>query len=75
MKHKTRHELRQLVTQAAARQLPALPPRDRADLLEGIALFLKNPNERELSRHTVGLIRQTEEHQLILFGQLTGGDQ
>jgi len=71
MKNKTHQKLGQLVARAAARQLPALPPCERADLLEGIALFLLDPHQRELARHTVGLIRQAEEHQEKLFEKLT----
>jgi hypothetical protein len=66
----TRRKLRQIVAQAAAKQLPALPPRERADLIEGIALLLTDASEKDLARHTVGLIRQAEEHQLKLLQQL-----
>lgn len=66
-------ELLKLVAKSAASQLPVLPPLERADLLEGIALILPASNERELARHTAGLIRQSEEHQLKLFKQLNGG--
>lgn len=69
----TRKRLRQIVAQAAARQLSSLPPRDRADLIEGIALLLTNAQEKDLARHTVGLIRQAEDHQLKLLQQLTSG--
>ena len=70
-----RSQLRQLVARAAARQLPHLTPRDRADLLEGIALLLADAGERELARHTVGLIRQSEEHQLKLLQKLLGSEK
>ena len=70
-----RSRLRQLVARAAARHLPQLAPSDRADLLEGIAPLLADADERELARHTVGLIRQSEEHQVKLFQKLTGGGQ
>lgn len=66
----TRKKLRHLVAQAAAKQLPALPPQERANLIEGIALLLTDASEKDLARHTVGLIRQAEEHQLKLFQQL-----
>lgn len=59
-----------MVAQAAAQQLSGLPPRERADLLEGIALLLTDTSEKDLARHTVGLIRQAEEHQRKLFHQL-----
>jgi hypothetical protein len=67
----TRAKLRQIVARAAARQLPSLPPRERADLIEGIALLLSDVAAKDLARHTVGLIRQTEEHQRQLYAQLT----
>ena len=70
-----RSQLRQLVARAAARQLPHLAPADRADLLEGIALLLADAGERELARHTVGLIRQSEEHQVKLLQKLLGGGE
>jgi hypothetical protein len=73
-RHK-RSQLRQLVARAAARQLSQLPPGDRADLLEGIAPLLADAGERELARHTVGLIHQSEEHQVKLFQKLTGGGE
>jgi len=68
-----RKNLRQLVARAAARQLAGLPARDRADLLEGIALLLADPAERDLARHTVALLRQCEDHQQNLIQQLTAG--
>jgi hypothetical protein len=71
MNHK---KLRQLVTQAAARQLPSLPPGERANLIEGIALLLADTRQKDLAHHTVGLIRQAEEHQSQLFRHLTAAD-
>ena len=66
-------ELLKLVAKTAASQLPALPPLQRADLLQGLALILRDPDERALARHTAGLIRQSEEHQLKLTELFNGG--
>lgn len=66
----THQKLRHIVARAAARQVAALPPRERADLIEGIALLLTDSQEKDLARHTVGLIRQAEEHQLKFIQQL-----
>jgi hypothetical protein len=72
MKKQQKH-LRELVARAAARQLTSYAPRERADLLEGIALLLGDAGEQELARHTVALMRQSEEHQAKVVQMLNGG--
>jgi hypothetical protein len=66
----SRPDLRLLVAQAAAKQLPSLPPRNRADLIEGISLLLVNPTDKEFARYTAGLIRQADELQLRFVQRL-----
>ena len=70
--NKIRKNLRQRVVSAAARQLPGLPPPERADLLDGLACVISDPADRELARYTAGLIRLAEEHQLEVVQRLTG---
>jgi hypothetical protein len=66
--------LRLLVAQAAAKQLPSLPPRDRADLIEGISLLLAQPADKEFARYTAGLLRQADEQQLNFIQRLSRND-
>ena len=67
----SRPNLRLLVAQAAAKQLPTLPPRDRADLIEGISLLLANRADKDFARYTAGFLRQADELQLNFLQRLT----
>ena len=46
-------------------------PLERAAVLEGLALWLSDRVERELTRYTAGRLRQSEE--MKLYERLTGG--
>ncbi|GEM_PF-3624649 len=67
MKRKTkRHHLLRVVAEAAALQVANLPPLERADLLEGIALIHPDRLKAEHCQFTAFAIRNAEKAQLKL---------
>lgn len=62
-----KNKLMELVANAASQGLDKLPPEQRSDLLEGIALILPNEKESEKARRAAFLIREAESSQLEMM--------